>query len=50
MKIILGGAQIGMKYGVSNVSAFSRENSYDLLENALKTGINTIDIASNYGA
>ena len=50
MKIILGGAQIGMKYGVSNVSAFSRENSYDLLQNALKTGINTIDIASNYGA
>ena len=49
MRVILGGAQLGMKYGQTNITKFSKTNSLELLETALSLGIDTVDLASNYG-
>ena len=49
MNFILGGAQLGSKYGISNSNAFSKKNSFKILEAALKNNINDLDLAINYG-
>ncbi len=49
-KIILGTVQLGLPYGISNtVGKPSLSESIEILETALKLGIDTIDTASAYG-
>ena len=50
MKLALGTAQFGMKYGVANkYSDFSLEKISEILQYAIKNNINTLDTAVNYG-
>jgi len=50
MKIILGTVQFGISYGVSNIDGKTTiQQALDILNYAWKSGINTIDTASNYG-
>ncbi len=49
-KLVLGTVQLGMKYGVANVSGQpSMEDSFHILDTALKSGINIFDTAWAYG-
>ena len=49
MKLILGGAQLGLSYGITNKNSFSFDNSIKILDQALKSGFTEIDLAYNYG-
>lgn len=49
MKIILGGAQLGMKYGVLNKDQFSTSNAKNIIEKAISFGIREFDTAPVYG-
>ena len=50
MKLALGTAQFGMKYGISNVSGkVSQEGGKAILKYAASAGIDTIDTAMAYG-
>lgn len=49
MKIILGGAQLGMKYGVSNQNKFSISNAKNIIEKAIAFGFREFDTAPVYG-
>lgn len=50
MKLILGTAQLGMKYGVNNLRGqLTHKESFKLLDCAFNLGIDTIDTASAYG-
>ena len=50
MKLALGTAQFGMRYGISNVSGkVSQEDGKVILEYAASAGIDTIDTAMAYG-
>lgn len=48
-KIILGTANLGSKYGVSNPSEFDQTASERILNHAFAKGINTFDTAAEYG-
>ena len=49
-KIILGGAQFGMPYGISRKNnRINRNEKYRILSFAHKNGINSIDLAQTYG-
>jgi aryl-alcohol dehydrogenase-like predicted oxidoreductase len=49
-KYTLGTVQLGMSYGIANKSGQpDRQKSFDILETALKCGINAFDMASDYG-
>ena len=48
-EIILGGAQIGMKYGISNDQKFLPKNGKKIIIHGIKQGILEIDTAPNYG-
>ena len=49
-KIILGCAQIGMKYGINNQKGeLSQEESHELLKTAIKNHIHHFDSAMDYG-
>lgn len=48
--IILGGAQLGLNYGITGCKDFvGKKNSHDILTCAKKLGISTVDIAYDYG-
>jgi aryl-alcohol dehydrogenase-like predicted oxidoreductase len=50
MKIAIGTAQFGMKYGISNVGGkVSQESCKEIIKYAASVGINTIDTAMTYG-
>lgn len=49
-KIILGGAQLGSDYGISNNKKLTYNDSVDLLLKATELGIEYIDTAIAYGA
>jgi aryl-alcohol dehydrogenase-like predicted oxidoreductase len=50
MRLALGTAQFGMKYGISNVSGkVSQEDGESILKYAASSGIDTIDTAMAYG-
>jgi aryl-alcohol dehydrogenase-like predicted oxidoreductase len=49
-KYTLGTVQLGMSYGIANKSGQpDMKKSFDILETAIKLGINAIDMASDYG-
>jgi aryl-alcohol dehydrogenase-like predicted oxidoreductase len=49
-RLVLGTAQLGMKYGVANTSAMpTQEKAFAILDAALAAGINTFDTATAYG-
>ncbi len=49
-KLIIGGAQIGLKYGISNrVGQWSEDSLTAILETAYSHGINLLDTAHHYG-
>ena len=49
-KLALGTAQFGMDYGISNRRGkIPRSEAFEILESALRSGIDTIDTASSYG-
>jgi aryl-alcohol dehydrogenase-like predicted oxidoreductase len=48
-KIILGTANLGSKYGVSNSADFNETVSKQILQHALSAGIDTFDTAAAYG-
>ena len=49
MKIVLGTAQFGSKYGISNQGGFIDSNiAQEIINYAQSNGIDTIDTASNY--
>lgn len=47
--IVLGGAQLGMKYGIANNSTLSPEEVFEMLHFSERAGINLIDTAKSYG-
>ena len=48
--IILGGAQLGLNYGITNCTEYvGQKNSHDILLYAQKLGITAVDIAYDYG-
>ena len=48
--IILGGAQLGLNYGVTNTQdSADKESSRQLIHVASSLGIKVVDIAINYG-
>jgi|APSaa5957512535_1039671.scaffolds.fasta_scaffold24429_2 aryl-alcohol dehydrogenase-like predicted oxidoreductase len=50
MKLVLGTAQFGLNYGVSNTSGKTLECQVsEILDLALKSGIDTLDTARSYG-
>ena len=50
MRLALGTAQFGYDYGITNTSGqISDENGKKILNFAIKSGMNTIDTAMNYG-
>ena len=49
-KIILGTAQLGMNYGITNKKGkLNFKESKDILNQAISFGIKTLDKAQNYG-
>ena len=49
-KVILGGAQLGLNYGItSSANYVGLKNSRDILLNAERLGISKVDIAYDYG-
>lgn len=49
-KIILGSAQIGMKYGINNkIGQIQKTDAFKILDFAFEKGIREIDTASGYG-
>ncbi|WP_281930290.1 aldo/keto reductase [Roseibium album] len=47
--LVLGGAQLGMAYGVTNEEPFCEKRSLELLTCAIENGINCVDTARDYG-
>lgn len=49
-RLVLGTAQLGMKYGIANTSgAPAKDEAFAILDAALEGGINTFDTAAAYG-
>ena len=48
-KIILGTAQLGMKYGINNYGSLSKNKSFNILDFAFENKIEYLDIAESYG-
>jgi aryl-alcohol dehydrogenase-like predicted oxidoreductase len=48
-KIILGTAQLGMKYGINNYGSLSKSQSFNILDFAFENKIEYLDIAESYG-
>ena len=49
-RIVLGTAQFGMDYGINNKRGkIPREEAWEILEEAVKSGVNTFDTSSSYG-
>tara|TARA_B100000900_G_scaffold410749_1_gene429127 strand:- start:9177 stop:10046 length:870 start_codon:yes stop_codon:yes gene_type:complete len=48
-KIILGTAQLGMKYGINNYGSLSKNQSFNILDFAFENKIEYLDIAESYG-
>ena len=48
-KIILGTAQLGMKYGINNYGNLSKNESFNILDFAFENKIEYLDIAESYG-
>lgn len=48
-KLTLGTAQLGMQYGIANMTKPNLKKSNQLLDYALNHGINSFDTAQNYG-
>lgn len=48
-KLVLGGAQLGMRYGIANATDYSRSHAVEMITNALSKGVRTIDTARAYG-
>ena len=48
-KIILGTAQLGMKYGINNYGSLSKNESFNILDFAFENKIEYLDIAESYG-
>lgn len=49
-KVALGTAQFGMNYGINNLRGkIPRDEVFDILNLALKSGVNTLDTAYSYG-
>lgn len=49
-KIILGTAQLGMKYGINNKNQVSRKEAFKVLDFCLENKINQLDTAPAYGS
>ncbi|MDY0277406.1 MAG: aldo/keto reductase [Acholeplasma sp.] len=49
MKLCLGTAQIGMKYGIANNVILEKNDSFQILDTALANNINYFDTAIKYG-
>jgi aryl-alcohol dehydrogenase-like predicted oxidoreductase/spore coat polysaccharide biosynthesis protein SpsF (cytidylyltransferase family) len=50
-QLVLGGAQLGMRYGIANVEGQpSRESSTTLLKTAISSGVRFLDTAPAYGS
>ena len=47
-KMVLGGAQLGMKYGVTRVDFPSRQDRESLVKTAITNGVSMIDTARSY--
>ena len=47
-KLVIGGAQLGNKYGITNNKEISRQESIRILDFAKKKNINFIDLADSY--
>lgn len=47
--LVLGGAQLGMAYGVTNDTAFSEIRSFEVLKCAVENGLKCVDTARDYG-
>lgn len=48
-KYVLGTANLGNSYGISNTESYSRSHSVEILSHAISRGIDTFDTASDYG-
>jgi len=48
-KIILGTAQLGMKYGVNNYGRLNKKEVFEILDYALDNSVNCFDTAELYG-
>ena len=48
-KLILGTAQLGQKYGITNNNRLTNSECHNLISAAIKCGINTFDTARDYG-
>jgi hypothetical protein len=48
-RFVLGTANLGAAYGISNSALFNPSNSLHIIKHALVKGINTFDTASEYG-
>ena len=49
MELCLGTVQFGMDYGIRNQKKPTLDESIEILEYAVRNGIDTIDTAYNYG-
>ena len=49
MELVIGGAQLGLNYGITNGLPQSKKRSFEILETALSNGFNAVDVAMNYG-
>ena len=49
MNLVLGGAQIGNKYGLFNNNNFSKKEFYEFEKLILSSNIKYIDTAQSYG-
>ncbi len=48
-EFILGTANLGMQYGITNVNGFNPKDSKKIINEALKLGIRTFDTSPDYG-
>lgn len=48
-RIVLGTANLGTKYGISNSIEFDRKNSLEVLNHAIERGVRIYDTAPEYG-
>ena len=49
-QMVLGAAQLGMDYGIANQTGQpDKQEAFDILDEAFKNGVNTIDTAQAYG-
>jgi aryl-alcohol dehydrogenase-like predicted oxidoreductase len=49
MRLILGTAQFGMDYGIRGAARPTKDQVFEILDYALKSGITALDTASGYG-